>query len=282
MNLYKGKINKNKIEMKRTTYIIIGFLILGVFLIPILLMPVSLEHADDVLSMGGESTEIELTGIRHVRIFEKQGGYDKDHVRVFGKLQVQATQFPGKSTFIYPKNKYLNVRQEGDCLLIEVNLDDDVISQITKKMNKGHVLLLNDLNLELKADSILLSIENSVNQVDINVEKISLDSLNIGTGELQKISLNSCRFRSLDMKGKYLTLRVNKVEVENYYKDLDVISVTKGEIGQFFIDNMFLTGRDSYRHKTGEVCKRIFWNPKSRDADLEIILKQKSEIILNR
>lgn len=282
MNLYKDKINKNKIEMKRTTYIIVVFLILGIFLIPILLMPVSSKYADNVLPMGGEATEMELTAIRHVKIFEKQGGYDKDYVRVFGKLQVQATQSPGKSTFIYPRNKYLNVRQEGDCLMVEVNLDDEVISQITKKMDKGHILLLNDLNLELNTDSTLLSVENSVYKVDINVEKISLDSLYICTGELQKVSLNSCGFRALEMKGKYLTLEVNKVEVENYYKDLDAISVVESKIGQFLIDNLFLIGRDSYTHRTGEVCKRIFWNPKSRDADLEITLNQKSEIVFER
>ena len=59
--------------MKRTTYIIIGLFVLGLFFIPILLHTPGGEKTDNRLSMEGERTEIEMTGIRHVKVVEKLG-----------------------------------------------------------------------------------------------------------------------------------------------------------------------------------------------------------------
>ena len=66
--------------MKRTTYIIIGLFVLGLFFIPILLQTPGGEKTDNRLSMEGERTEIEMTGIRHVKVVEKLGKIDKDQV----------------------------------------------------------------------------------------------------------------------------------------------------------------------------------------------------------
>ena len=63
--------------MKRTTYIIIGLFVLGLFFIPILLQTPGGEKTDNRLSMEGERTEIEMTGIRHVKVVEKLGKIDR-------------------------------------------------------------------------------------------------------------------------------------------------------------------------------------------------------------
>lgn len=116
--------------MKRTTYIIIGLFVLGLLLIPVLLRTPAGEKVARRLSMEGERTEIEMAGIRHVKIVEKLGKIDKDGIGIAGQLDVQASPALGKSIFAYPKSKYLNVTQEGDCLLIEVDMDNEGLSQI--------------------------------------------------------------------------------------------------------------------------------------------------------
>ena len=93
---------------------------MGLFFIPILLQTPGGEKTDNRLSMEGERTEIEMTGIRHVKVVEKLGKIDKDHIGVLGKLDVEASHSSGKSIFVYPKSQYLHVTQEGDCLLIEI------------------------------------------------------------------------------------------------------------------------------------------------------------------
>lgn len=91
MNLYKNKINKNRYDMKRTTYIIIGLFVLGLLLIPVLLRTPAGEKVARRLSMEGERTEIEMAGIRHVKIVEKLGKIDKDGIGIAGQLDVQAS-----------------------------------------------------------------------------------------------------------------------------------------------------------------------------------------------
>ena len=115
--------------MKRTTYIIIGLFVLGLLLIPILLRTPAAEKTAHRLTMEGERTEIEMAGIRHGKIVEKLGEIDKDDIGVLGKLDVQASSFSDKSILVYPKSKYLNVSQEGDCLLVEINLDDKYVTR---------------------------------------------------------------------------------------------------------------------------------------------------------
>ena len=128
--------------MKRTTYIIIGLFVLGLLFIPVLLRTPAGEKAARRLSMEGERTEIEMAGIRHVKIVEKLGKIDKDGIGIAGQLDVQASPTLGKSIFAYPKSEYLNVTQEGDCLLIEVDMDNEDLSQIVRSLDKGHRLIL--------------------------------------------------------------------------------------------------------------------------------------------
>ena len=83
--------------MKRTTYIIIGLFVLGLLLIPVLLRTPAGEKVARRLSMEGERTEIEMAGIRHVKIVEKLGKIDKDGIGIAGQLDVQASPALGKS-----------------------------------------------------------------------------------------------------------------------------------------------------------------------------------------
>ena len=72
----------------------------------------------------------------------------------------------------------------------------------------------------------------------------------------------------------------NQVKAINYYEELGTIR--SSEISGFSVDNLYLSGKDSHRYRTGINCKRIFWNPLAKDAELELTLRQKGEIILNR
>ena len=51
---------------------------------------------------------------------------------------------------------------------------------------------------------------------------------------------------------------------------------------RFMVENLYLSGKDSHKYRPGMNCNRIFWSPQVRDAELELTLNQKSEIILNR
>lgn len=262
--------------MKRTTYILIGLLVLGLLLVPFIFT--KQKEPKTVFPIDGERAEIEMAGIRHIKIIEKREKNDNEDIEVFGKLIVEASPSPGVNTLSYPKSEFLKVTQEGDHLLVEVDLDNESISQMTEKVEDGHRLILNTLNMELKADSTLVSIDNRTSGITVNLKKISLDSLYLYNEGFQAISLDSCSFRSLDVKGNYVHLNANWVNTTNYYLDLD--TYIGGEFTQFFVDNLYLTGNESNNYRYWHNCKRIFWNPKERDAELKISLRQKSEIIL--
>ena len=107
-----------------------------------------------------------------------------------------------------------------------------------------------------------------------------MDSLYLFNDEWQNISLTSCRFRSLDIKGEKLQLKAEWVEATNYYEELGTFR--SRETTQFMVENLYLSGKDSHKYRPGINCNRIFWSPQVRDAELELTLNQKSEIILNR
>lgn len=262
--------------MKRTTYILIGLLVLGLLLVPFIFT--KQKEPKTVFPIDGERAEIQMAGIRHIRIIEKREKNDNKNIEVFGKLIVEASPSSGVNVISYPKSDFLKVTQEGDHLLVEVDLDNESISQMTKKVEDGHRLILNTLNMKLKADSTLVSIDNRTSGITVNLKKISLDSLYLYNEGFQEISLDSCRFRSLDVKGNYVHLNANWVNTTNYYLDLD--TYIGGEFTQFFVDNLYLTGERSHKYRPQFNCKRIFWNPKARDAELELTLYQKSEIIM--
>ncbi|MEI3445012.1 MAG: hypothetical protein V8R04_12875 [Bacteroides thetaiotaomicron] len=75
-------------------------------------------------------------------------------------------------------------------------------------------------------------------------------------------------------------MKADQVKVTDYYEELGTIR--SSEISGFSVDNLYLSGKDSHRYRTGINCKRIFWNPLAKDAELELTLRQKGEIILNR
>lgn len=135
--------------MKRTTYIIIGLFVLGLLLIPVLLRTPRRESSSSFIKEG-ERTETEMAG-SSVKIVEKLGKIDKDGIGIAGQLDVQASPALGKSIFAYPKSKYLNVTQEGDCLLIEVDMDNEGLSQIVQSLDKGRILILDGFESGIKS-----------------------------------------------------------------------------------------------------------------------------------
>lgn len=78
--------------MKRTTYILIGLLVLGLLLIPFVFT--QQKEPITILAVDGERTEIEMAGIRHIKIVEKKGNSDKKYIEVLGKLIVEASPSP--------------------------------------------------------------------------------------------------------------------------------------------------------------------------------------------
>ena len=90
---------------------------MGLFFIPILLQTPGGEKTDNRLSMEGERTEIEMTGIRHVKVVEKLGKIDKDHIGVLGKLDVETSHSSGKSIFVSEKSIFACDTRRG--LLID-------------------------------------------------------------------------------------------------------------------------------------------------------------------
>lgn len=62
-------------------------------------------------------------------------------------------------------------------------------------------------------------------------------------------------------------MKADQVKVTDYYEELGTIR--SSETFGFNVDNLYLSGKDSHRYRTGINCKRIFWNPLAKDAELE-------------
>ena len=101
------------------------------------------------------------------------------------------------------------------------------------------------------------------------------DTLAFKVQELARVE--DCRIVSLSAHAQ--NLRFHSGDVRNLHLDLDGIADWRVNKDSFHIDTEHLSGSGNRRNylQKGE-CRRVLWTPKSKDASLDVVLRQAARI----
>lgn len=217
----------------------------------------------------GALTQMDVSPFRVVNVSIDTGKLNKRRVAVDGGLSV-VQSVDGKSKLSYPKGleHYLSAVTENDTLYLKFKISDSN----AKKQDK---FFLEISKMILTADSSLVAVQSEIPGFFVKLEKLEADSVSLKAFFL---NVDSCRFRSLSVQ-KTRSLKLKNSCIHNTYLDLDSVSGWSADSCK--LENEYLTG--SKRHyndlKKGE-CRRMYWNPKNKDAELNITLEAEACVSL--
>lgn len=265
--------------MKRTTYILIGLIVSGLIVIVTMIILISMSgraYDKEAVFLGGERAEMSLDNIHVVKMFVDQTEVLKEkRIYINGDMTVTSSSIAGERKITYSKSEYLKVGRVNDTLLLELDFNDYNIPE--KYREKGYINALG-MDVQMSVDS-LNSILLYTNGINLNLKEVKMDSLFVHVLR-QDVLLDSCQFRSFSIDGHDMKFKAKSCEIENFHLNLD--STWKWELENCEIGTEYLRGSSSHRNflQVGE-CKRVVWTPLNKEAQLQMTLREKSEIIVN-
>jgi hypothetical protein len=265
--------------MKRTTYILIGLIVSGLIVIIATIIFISTSrkpYPENGLFVGGELVEMNMDGIRVVKMFVSQSEDSKERrIYMNGDVKISSPSTAGERKVVYPKNEYLKVNRMNDTLLMEFDFND---RNIPKKFRKEDYMYATGIDVQMSVDS-LNSIFINTQGLKLNLKEVKMDSLFVHA-IYQKVLLDSCQFRSFSIDGEELRFKAKDSKIEDFYLNLN--SAWDWEIENCDIDTEYLRGSRTHHNtlRAGE-CKRVVWTPVGKDARLQLYLQEKAEIIVN-
>lgn len=267
--------------MKRTTYILIGILISGLLIIVGGMYWFSLTGGGQNgrgITFPAVSKKMDLTGIRVVKIYAMQAETaPQGEITVIGSLSVTPAVGSVKSSISYPDTKHLHVTQKEDTLLLELNFN---LYDLSKQVKDHSSFLVNNLFLNLVADSTLTYIYSEIPSLGIASKNLALDSLTVRSCGL--VQLDSCVIGTFDLAGNKARFEANDSRINDFYVDLD--AVRSRDFEGCMVDTEHLTG-GSYRHTVNlqkDGCRQVLWTPKDEDAKLVVTFTQKASMSLQK
>lgn len=265
--------------MKRTTYILIGLIVSGLIVIVASIIFISTAgkpYQEDGFFIGGDQVEMNMDGIHVVKMLvDYSGDNEKRGVYLNGDVKVTSSSVAGERKIVYPKNDCLKVNRLNDTLLMEFDFKDH---NIPEKFRDKNFVYVSGVNVQMFADS-LNSLFIYTHGLKLNLKEAKMDSLFVHVIH-QEVLLDSCQFRSFSLDGKELRFKAKDSKIENFYLNLDSTwdwKVINSEIG-----TEYLRGSKSHHNslQVGE-CKRVVWTPLNKEAQLQVTLRENSEIIVN-
>ena len=163
----------------------------------------------------------------------------------------------------------------NDTLLMEFDFNN---RNIPKKFRNKDYMYATGIDVQMSVDS-LNSLFINTQGLRLNLKEVKMDSLFVHA-IYQKVLLDSCQFRSFSIDGEELRFTAKDSKMENFYLNLN--SAWDWGIENCDIDTEYLRGSGTHRNalQVGE-CKRVMWIPTGKDAQLQLYLQEKAEIIVN-
>ncbi len=247
-----------------------GLIMIVAFFVLVFLLAQPRER--DKLFVGGEPAEMNMDGIRVVKVSVRQSD-DKNHVYILGEMTLaNAAAAGGERKAVYPKNDYLKVSRTKDTLLLEL---DFTTPNLPEQQQTKSYIYTDGLAVQIYADT-LTSILCPTDGLDLKLKQLATDSISI-CGGYQDIVLDSCRLHYLSIDGKRVSFEAKKSEIDNLHLNLDRIN--RWSLDSCKIDTEYLRGSGHHRNhlQTGE-CRKVMWVPAGENARLELTFPQKSSI----
>lgn len=266
--------------MKRTTYILIGLLVSGLLVIvaAIILMAWAGEKRkiSDIF-FENEQVQMDLNGVHVVNVFVSQANAAvTKRIIMDGEMEItSSSSASGKEQISFPKGERVHVTQKNDTLSIELDFN---AGSIPEKARDDDYIFANGLHIQMALDS-LTTIITYARGIKVNLRDIETDSLFIRSNH-QGILLDSCRFRSFDLAGDAVSCHAKNSKIENYYLNLD--GIRRWTFENTEVGTEYLTGSEHHSNdlQRGE-CRRVVWTPMNKEAQLQVTIREKSEIILS-
>lgn len=262
--------------MKRTTYILIGTLVSVLIVLVGGVLYISTIKPDRslyTLTLPDKMAQAEMNGVRAVKLYAS----DLREVWLAGACVNLVPSGDEKIRVTYPESDYLKVTQQGDTLIVCLDLS----SYNLPKQRDKHILSAlqaSSLQLTIEADANLAFISNTIPGMRTHMGGLQLDSLSTYT-KGEKLQLDSCSVQVLRAGGDNTSFVANKSTISHLYLDLDFLN--NWQVNNCVVDTEHLTGSGSHRNhlQKGE-CRQMIWTPKQENAELVVTMSEKGCLTL--
>ena len=277
--------------MKRTTYVILGVLLAllaGMSATIIYWGTHSGSASDMTVRLEGEEQVRPLPACKVIRfrmdrMLHKQDGNDElDYYLSVNNIRLKVTSADtatGSFFYVADIEEFMNFQSQGDTLDIVFSFPPE---KLKKKMPQGKIPSYFNLQaepLELRLPESVEYLKGEVFDV-VELQDLQRDSLFIDFFDgPAMVSVQNSHFRALSALSRQLCL--NSGSVDRLYLNLDGLYSFKVETDSFRIDTEYLSGSRNVDFQADpQECRRILWNPLSKNAKLNLKMKNPSEILL--
>lgn len=277
--------------MKRTTYVILGVLLAllaGMSATIIYWGTHSGSASDMTVRLEGEERMRPLLACKVIRfrmdrMLHKQGGNDElNYYLAVNNIRLKVTSADtatGSFFYVADIEEFMDFQSQGDTLDIVFSFPPE---KLKKKMPQGKI----PSYFNLQAEPLELRLSESVEYLKgevfdaVELQDLQRDSLFIDFFDgPATVSVQNSHFRALSALSRQLCL--NSGSVDRLYLNLDGLYNFKVETDSFRIDTEYLSGSRNVDFQADpQECRRILWNPLSKNAKLNLKMKNPSEILL--
>lgn len=277
--------------MKRTTYVILGVLLAllaGMSATIIYWGTHSGSASDMAVRLEGEERMRPLPACKVIRfrmdrMLHKQGGNDElNYYLAVNNIRLKVTSAAtatGSFFYVADIEEFMDFQSQGDTLDIVFSFPPE---KLKKKMPQGKI----PSYFNLQAEPLELRLPESVEYLKgevfdaVELQDLQRDSLFIDFFDgPAMVSVQNSHFRALSALSRQLCL--NSGSVDHLYLNLDGLYSFKVETDSFRIDTEYLSGSRNVDFQADpQECRRILWNPLSKNAKLNLKMKNPSEILL--
>lgn len=277
--------------MKRTTYVILGVLLalLASMSATIIYWGTHSGSASDMtVRLEGEERMRPLPACKVIRfrmdrMLHKQGGNDElNYYLAVNNIRLKVTSADtatGSFFYVADIEEFMHFQSQGDTLDIVFSFPPE---KLKKKMPQGKI----PSYFNLQAEPLELRLPESVEYLKgevfdaVELQDLQRDSLAIDFFDgPATVSVQNSHFRALSALSRQLCL--NSGSVDRLYLNLDGLYNFKVETDSFRIDTEYLSGSRNVDFQADpQECCRILWNPLSKNAKLNLKMKNPSEILL--
>ena len=277
--------------MKRTTYVILGVLLalLAGMSATIIYWGTHSGSASDItVRLEGEERMRPLPACKVIRfrmdrMLHKQGGNDElNYYLAVNNIRLKVTSADtatGSFFYVADIEEFMDFQSQGDTLDIVFSFPPE---KLKKKMPQGKI----PSYFNLQAEPLELRLSESVEYLKgevfdaVELQDLQRDSLFIDFFDgPATVSVQNSHFRALSALSRQLCL--NSGSVDRLYLNLDGLYNFKVETDSFRIDTEYLSGSRNVDFQADpQECRRILWNPLSKNAKLNLKMKNPSEILL--
>ena len=262
--------------MKRTTYIFIGVFSANVILAVIMLVYLKgiMMNSEEINYAFNfeqqQSLSLDISGVHTFEFTTRGADADQFYFSHPGQVELTTSVVPGKRMISYPSSDYLEVSKEDGVLRVIVDLTSENLKADHSGIGKG--ISLNNLAINIETDKILKQVSCDKGFC-VTMQQVQLDSLNLNS---KSIVMKTCEIQFLTLENNMDFIAENS-SFDDLHIDLDQ---TRWNIRDSKVNTLYLTGSGRHRNElSADQYNKLVWEPKTHDAELELRLKGKAEVI---